>query len=104
MIGELSSFMGLQITQSSQGVFISQSKYLKENLKKLEWKIENQSVPIEKKGDTFFINGSYLNSPIVMESFYHIWGHPSGHDLTFKSLNLDLYSRAQSHPLEKPCL
>lgn len=34
MIRELSFFLGLQISQSSQGVFISQSKYLKETLKK----------------------------------------------------------------------
>eukprot|EP00253_Pinus_taeda_P025648 PITA_25648 len=34
MIGELSFFLGLQITQSPRGVFISQSKYLKETLKK----------------------------------------------------------------------
>ena len=34
MIGELSFFLGLQITQSPQGVFISQSKYLKETLNK----------------------------------------------------------------------
>ena len=37
MNGELSFFLGLQISQSSKGFFISQSKYLKEMLKKLEW-------------------------------------------------------------------
>jgi hypothetical protein len=34
MIGELSYFLGLQINQSSAGLFISQEKYLKEMLKK----------------------------------------------------------------------
>ena len=34
MIGELSFFLGLQISQSSKGIFISQSKYLKRNAKK----------------------------------------------------------------------
>eukprot|EP00253_Pinus_taeda_P009306 PITA_09306 len=34
MIGELSFFLGLQNSQSTKGVFVSQSKYLKETLKK----------------------------------------------------------------------
>jgi hypothetical protein len=33
MLGELSFFIGLQIHQSEKGIFISQSKYLKEILK-----------------------------------------------------------------------
>jgi hypothetical protein len=36
MIGELSYFLGLQINHSSAGLFISQEKYLKEMLKKLQ--------------------------------------------------------------------
>eukprot|EP00253_Pinus_taeda_P013935 PITA_13935 len=36
MIGEFSFFLDLQITKSPYGVFISQSKYLKETLKKFE--------------------------------------------------------------------
>jgi hypothetical protein len=32
-IGELTFFLGLQITQSQKGMFITQSKYLKEMLK-----------------------------------------------------------------------
>jgi hypothetical protein len=34
MIGELSYFLGLQVNQSSTGIFISQEKYLKEMFKK----------------------------------------------------------------------
>jgi hypothetical protein len=34
MIGELSFFLGLQIKQSKDGIFVSQSKYLKDMLKK----------------------------------------------------------------------
>jgi hypothetical protein len=34
MIGELSFFIGLQIKQLKDGIFISQSKYLKDMLKK----------------------------------------------------------------------
>ena len=33
MIGELSYFLGLQISQTSTGMFISQAKYLKDMLK-----------------------------------------------------------------------
>jgi hypothetical protein len=34
MLGELSFFLGLQICQSSKGIFISKTKYIKEMLKK----------------------------------------------------------------------
>jgi hypothetical protein len=36
MIGELSVFLGLQITQRSEGMFISQEKYLREMLKRFQ--------------------------------------------------------------------
>jgi hypothetical protein len=36
MIGELSYFLGLQVKQSSAGIFVSQEKYLKEMLKKFQ--------------------------------------------------------------------
>ena len=36
MIGELSYFLGLKITQSFEGLFISQKKYLKEMLKRFQ--------------------------------------------------------------------
>jgi hypothetical protein len=36
MIGEFSYFLGLQVKQSSAGIFISQEKYLKEMLKKFQ--------------------------------------------------------------------
>jgi hypothetical protein len=35
MIGELSFFLGLQIKQLKDGIFVCQSKYLKDMLKKL---------------------------------------------------------------------
>ena len=34
LLGELSFFLGLQIRQSNQGIFISQTKYIKETLKR----------------------------------------------------------------------
>jgi hypothetical protein len=36
MISELSFFLGLQITQRSEGMFISQEKYLREMLKRFQ--------------------------------------------------------------------
>jgi len=36
MIGELSFFLGLQVKQSKDGIFLCQSKYCKEILKKFE--------------------------------------------------------------------
>jgi hypothetical protein len=36
LLGELSFFMGLQIHQSSQGIFISQTKYIREMLKRFK--------------------------------------------------------------------
>jgi hypothetical protein len=34
LLGELSFFLGLQICQSNKGIFISQTKYIREMLKK----------------------------------------------------------------------
>jgi len=34
LIGELTFFLGLQISQQDEGIFISQTKYIKEMLKK----------------------------------------------------------------------
>jgi hypothetical protein len=34
LLGEMSLFLGLQIRQSSQGIFISQTKYIREMLKR----------------------------------------------------------------------
>jgi hypothetical protein len=36
MLGELSFFLGLHISQNSKGIFISQTKYVKEMLKNFE--------------------------------------------------------------------
>lgn len=45
MIGELSFFLGLQVSQLGAGIFLSQTKYTKEMLKKFKWRIANLSVP-----------------------------------------------------------
>ena len=41
LLGELTFFLGLQIYQTDKGIFISQTKYIKDMLKYLRWKIPN---------------------------------------------------------------
>ena len=41
MFGEIKFFVGLQIRQNKNGIYITESKYIKEILKKFEWKIQN---------------------------------------------------------------
>jgi hypothetical protein len=36
MVGELTLFLGLQVSQLDKGIFISQTKYIKEMLKKIQ--------------------------------------------------------------------
>ena len=36
MLGELSFFLGLQVNQTENGIFVSQTKYIKEMLKKFQ--------------------------------------------------------------------
>jgi hypothetical protein len=42
MIGELSYFLGLQIKQLKNGTFVSQGKYIKDMLKKLQRPLAHQ--------------------------------------------------------------
>jgi hypothetical protein len=68
MIGELSYFLGLQVKQSSAGIFISQEKYLKEMLKKFQME---DSSPVS----TPMVVGCKLSkddvSPDVDQRTYH---------------------------------
>ena len=41
MLGELTFFLVLQVSQSEKYIFISQTKYIKEMLKSSEWKNPN---------------------------------------------------------------
>jgi hypothetical protein len=67
MIGELSFFIGLQITQRSKGMFISQEKYLRQMLKRFQME---DSKPV----DTPMVTGCKLrkqdDSPDVDQSSY----------------------------------
>ena len=67
MLGELSFFLGLHISQSSKGIFISQTKYIKEMLKKFQME---DSKPMS----TPMVTGCYLSleddSPKVDQTMY----------------------------------
>jgi hypothetical protein len=69
MIGELSSFLGLQIKQLKDGIFVSQSKYLKDMLKKFV--LENAK-PIK----THMSTNSHLDldegGTIVDQNLFHL--------------------------------
>jgi hypothetical protein len=45
MLGELSFFLGLQITQTNKGIFISQKKYIKEMSKKFGMEVNLSTHP-----------------------------------------------------------
>ena len=53
MLGELTFFLGLQVSQSEKGIFISQTKYIKEMLKKFNME---ESIPVS----TFMVTGCKL--------------------------------------------
>ena len=53
MMGELKFFLGLQIRQKANGIFISQEKYLKECLKKFKMqdsKMKGYKTPMPMNG------------------------------------------------------
>ena len=41
MLGEMTFLLGLQVYQTDEGIFISQTEYIKDMLKKFKWKIPN---------------------------------------------------------------
>ena len=41
MLGELTFFLGLQVSQSDKGIFITQTKYIKDMLKKFKLEDSN---------------------------------------------------------------
>jgi hypothetical protein len=67
MLGELSFFLGLQVNQTENGIFVSQTKYIKEMLKKFQME---ESKPMVSP----MVNGCKLiledNSPKVDQTMY----------------------------------
>jgi hypothetical protein len=71
MIGELPFFLVLQITQRSEGLFLSQEKYLREMLKRFQME---DSTPMSTPMNTPMVTGCKLSkdddSPSVDQSSY----------------------------------
>jgi hypothetical protein len=67
MIGELSFFLSLQITQRSKGLFISQEKYLREMLKRFQME---ESTPMSTPMVTECKLIKHDDSPDVDQSSY----------------------------------
>nr|GFA16840.1 uncharacterized mitochondrial protein AtMg00810-like [Tanacetum cinerariifolium] len=101
MMGKISFFLGLQISQSPKGIFINQSKYALESLKKYGFKSCN---PV----DTPMVEKSKLNEDkegkAVDLSHYHgmigtlFYLTAGRHDLQFA---ICMRSRYQARPTEK---
>jgi hypothetical protein len=73
MLGELSFFLGLQITQTNKGIFISQTKYIKDMLKKFEMEdCKHVSTPMvtgcnmSKEHESKEANQTFYRSMIVI--------------------------------------
>lgn len=71
MLGELSFFLGLQIHQTEKGIFISQTKYIREMLKRFRMEdCHLVSIPM--------VTGCKLSkedeSPIVNSTYYRSMG------------------------------
>nr|GFB59782.1 retrotransposon protein, putative, unclassified [Tanacetum cinerariifolium]GFB59814.1 retrotransposon protein, putative, unclassified [Tanacetum cinerariifolium] len=66
MMGEMTFFLGLQVTQSLCGIFINQSKYVLEILKNMEW---NLVIPLDSGFElTGFSDADYAGCKVSFKS------------------------------------
>nr|GEV70330.1 retrovirus-related Pol polyprotein from transposon TNT 1-94 [Tanacetum cinerariifolium] len=101
MMGKISFFLGLQISESPRGIFINQSKYALESLKKYSFE---SCDPV----DTLMVEKSKLDEDkegkVVDPSHYHgmigtlLYLTASRHDLQF---SIYMYARYQARPTKK---
>nr|GEY64941.1 putative ribonuclease H-like domain-containing protein [Tanacetum cinerariifolium] len=83
-IGELTFFLGLQVKQKQDGIFISQDKYVAEILKKYGFtKVKNTSTPMETQKPL-------LKDKDGKEVDVHIYRSMIGSLMYLTSLNLDI--------------
>ncbi|GJY88886.1 putative ribonuclease H-like domain-containing protein [Tanacetum coccineum] len=76
-------FLGLQVKQSQEGIFISQDKYVAEILKKFKFvSVKSAVTPMETKAPLAQVEGG----PDVDLHLYKLWHRRLGH-LNFKNLN-----------------
>ncbi|KAL4303070.1 hypothetical protein GQ457_10G011330 [Hibiscus cannabinus] len=93
MIGELSFFLGLQIKQRKDGIFINQAKYIKEKLKKfgienvksqatpmsssIKFDKDEEGKPLPSSNTSSYVGGKrvqYLDLTNIAERHEHIFG------------------------------
>ena len=70
MMGELSFFLGLQVKQSKDGIFLNQNKYCKEILKKFE--MENCKEASTPMSTNYYMDGD-LAGTLVDQTKYRVW-------------------------------
>ncbi|GJU95683.1 putative ribonuclease H-like domain-containing protein [Tanacetum coccineum] len=74
-MGELTFFLGLQVKQSADGIFISQDKYVAEILKKFDFaNVKTASTPIETQKPLVTPKSSHLSA--VKRIFRYLKGKP----------------------------
>ncbi|GJS41209.1 putative ribonuclease H-like domain-containing protein [Tanacetum coccineum] len=72
-MGELTFFLGLQVKQKEDGIFISQDKYVAEILKKFDFVVKTASTPIETQKPLVKVRSSKdSHLSVLRESFREI--------------------------------
>ena len=100
MIGELSHFLGLQIHQQESGIFISQSKYAKNLVKKFDLESASpvrtpMSPDVKLNVDLFGKNvDSFLYRNMIGSLLYLIASRPN------ISYSVEVYASYQANPKE----
>ncbi|XP_050886643.1 uncharacterized mitochondrial protein AtMg00810-like [Lathyrus oleraceus] len=100
MIGKINYFLGLQIKQLKNGIFINQSKYYKESLKRFD--MDNWKAMATPMGSGTYVDQDETGVSIDITKYqgmigsllYLMESHP---DIMF---NVYLYARFQANPKE----
>ncbi|GKB69432.1 retrovirus-related pol polyprotein from transposon TNT 1-94 [Tanacetum coccineum] len=101
MMGKISFFLGLQISQSSRGIFINQSKYALESLKKYGMESSDpMDTPIVEKSKLDEDTQGKAVDPthyrgMIGTLMYHTASRP------YLTLNVCMCARYQARPIEK---
>jgi len=100
MMGELSFFLGLQVKQSKDGIFLSHSKYFKEILKKFEMeKCKKATTPLST---SCYMDADATGTTVVQAKYRGLIGSllyltANRPDIMF---TVCLYARFQPNPKE----
>ncbi|GKA83312.1 putative ribonuclease H-like domain-containing protein [Tanacetum coccineum] len=87
-IGELTFFLGLQVMQKDDGIFISQDKYVADILKKFDFVTESEVYVNEEEDENNNSNGNVDKRGITRLSKFRIkYGKPDGIKLNIPSMS-----------------